>query len=494
MSSDHPNFILLIGEDTGRHLGCYGDPNGRTPHLDRLAAEGCRYDLAFSTAPVCAPSRSCLVTGRYAYSIGSHHMRSTLKRPPRLFTQELRDAGYFVNWWTKTDFNFDPPADFADDASDWTEPLRQGALPNQPFFLYRNFAVTHESTMWAEPTSEGDRGAGAERESLEAQLPSDQRARPEDMIVPSYLPDTPEVRADLARYYTALMLQDRQVGEVLDALADSPFADSTVVIYLSDHGRGLVREKRWCYDAGVHLPLIVRGASAGGGREGQLRPGAVSQELVSWVDLAPTVLSLAGVKIPEQYQGQAFLEPGGQPVGAPRTYVFGGRDRMDEIYDRVRFCREKRFHYIRNFWPALPYAQRNRYMEHQQTTRQLRELHARGELSQQAAQWMAPAKPEEELYNAEDDPDMVHNLADDPNHEDELKHLRRALDAHLRDVDDLGKVSERELVDRGLVEDQIESYRQRVEPLPERYRIGPEQTLVEMHEAQAWTEDADAGR
>ena len=476
-----PNFILLVGEDVGLHLGCYGDAYASTPHLDRLASQGHRYTHAFSTAPVCAPSRSCLVSGRYAFSLGSHHMRSNLLHPPRLFTHELRDAGYHVSWPTKLDFNFDPADDFADDREHWLDRLRSGSLPDQPFFLFRNFGVTHESTMWPEPWEGG--GAVKEREAELHRLAPAQRHDPAAAHVPAYLPDTAEVRADIARYYDALSIQDAQVGDVLDALDASPYADDTIVIYMSDHGRGLWREKRWCYGSGIHLPLIVRAP-------GITQPGAAVDELVSWVDIAPTVLSLAGVAggvagVPEAYQGQVFLGP---DRARPRDHVFAGRDRMDEAFDRVRVCRSQRWHYIRNHHPELPWAQRGRYMEHQLTTQAVRELGARGELPEPAAQWLAPRKPAEELYDADADSEMVRNLAESPEHAHVLAAHRATLERFLEDVGDLGELAESELIARGLVEDKLAEYRQRIEPLPERYRIGPERTLLTLEETRAWAE------
>ncbi len=460
--SDRPNFILLIGEDAGRYAGCYGDPVARTPNLDRLAAEGCRYDNGFSTAPVCAPSRSTLVSGKHAWSIGSHHMRSTLTQPPRLFTHELRDAGYYVSWPTKLDFNFEPDADFREDADDWIDKLRHGELSDRPFFLYRNFGITHESTMWAEPQSFG--GARDEREKHLHTIAEAHRCDPSTVRVPAYLPDTPEVRADIARFYDALTLMDGQVGQVLDALEASPYRDNTVVIYLTDHGRGLIREKRWCYDAGVHLSLLIRWPNG-------IEAGSVSDELVSWVDVGPTILSLAGVDVPGDYQGQVFLGPA---RAGERACVFFGRDRMDEAFDRTRGARDRRWHYIRNDFPQLPWMQRNRYMEIQLTTQVAREMNARGELADSAAQFFADRKPPEELYDAQADPDMVRNLIDEPACAEHAQRLRAALVENIERFGDMGEFSERQLIERGVVVNRLDDeYRSRIGPLAEHLRIGP---------------------
>ncbi len=447
-----PNIILLVGEDAGRAAGCYGDTDALTPHLDRLAAEGCLFGRAFSTAPVCAPSRSALVTGRPAWTIGSHHMRSKLLAPPPLFTHGLRAAGYHVRWPTKTDFNFTPPADFADATTDWLDELRDSRLPDQPFFLFKNFALTHESSLWAEPFQ--GRGAGLERGLADGSLPSFARTDPTTVRVPSYLPDTPAVRAEIARFYDALAHVDHQVGEVLTVLDASPHRDNTLVIYITDHGRGLVREKRWCYAAGIHLSCLARWPA-------HLTPGSVNADLVSWIDFAPTVLALAGATSPSPLPGRVLFGPAVQP--AP-DFIFAGRDRMDETFDRVRAARSDDFHYIRNHHPNLPWAQPIAYMEHGKTTQAVRDLAAGGKITP----WMHPTKPPEELYHAATDPDMVHNLAADPAYASTLNRHRAALDAHLAAHGDLGAVPEREHIARGLVADVLTTdYALRIASLPD---------------------------
>lgn len=469
-----PNILLLVAEDAGRHQGCYGNKLAQTPHIDSLASEGALFTHAFSTAPVCAPSRSALVTSCHAFSIGSHHMRSTLLAPPRVFTQELREAGYYVNWANKTDFNFTPSADFADAHHNWFEDLAQGSLPDQPWLLYYNFSVTHESSMWQ-----------AERMIDSWQQPS-LKARqetpavdPEEVEVPPYVPDTPGVRSNLAHYFESLSAQDREIGQALDALEKSGQADQTVVIYLSDHGRGLPREKRWCYDAGIHLPLIIRWP-------GVLSPGSVHDELVSWVDIAPTLLSIAGVPIPETYQGRAFL--GASAPSQPRAHCLAGRDRMDEAFDRVRVLRDQRWLYIRNDFPELPYAQRIAFMESIEAMEDLRAGRRAGTLTDAQALFMAESKPAEEFYDCEADPANIHNLAHDPAHAERLAQMRSTLGKELARIGDLGTVTESALLERGLVTDQLTQYRERITPLSPEDQIGPPQSLLEMKDALAWRE------
>lgn len=471
MTPSQPKYVmLLVGEDTGRHLGCYGNAYAHTPHLDRLASQGCRYTNAFTHSPVCAPSRSGLVTGRYPWAISTHHMRSLLLNPPRLFTHELRDAEVHVAWPSKTDFNFETPPDFADTTEDWLETLGSNP-PTVPAFLYRNFEVTHESRVW-DINPFGDRSYAR----VLAELNADELHDPADAPVPGYLPDTYETRRDIARYHDNLLLQDRQVGQALAGLDEAGIADETLVIYLTDHGRGLPREKRWCYDAGVHLPLIIRWP-------GNIEPGTVDDELVAWVDIAPTILSLMGVDIPGDYDGQVFL---GKDRAAPRDYVFAGRDRMDANFDYVRIARSKNYHYIRNGFPELPYASHQWYMEYEPTFQAMRNLHAHGQLQGDAALFMAEQKPPEEFFDVADDPDCLRNLASDPSHREVLDKHRAALDRFTSTVPDLGLRDEAELIARGIVADRLtDEFRPRVGSLSPAHRLGPEFCPLTRREAEA---------
>lgn len=461
------NIMLLVGEDTGRHQSCYGEPYAHTPHIDRLAAEGCRYTQAFTTSPVCAPSRSGLVTGRYPWSIGTHLMRCRLFNPPRLFTHELRDAGYEVHWPTKADFNFEPPADFAHTDTNW---LEDGQLPDGPFFVYQNFGVTHESTVWDVGPHDG-----LTFEQRTAELTDDQRHDPADAPVPPYLPDIPAVRRDIARYFDNLALQDRGVGQALELLERSGQADNTLVIYITDHGRGLPREKRWCYDAGLRLPLIVRWP-------GGLQAGSVDHRLVSWIDLAPTLLSLVGAEIPESYEGQVFL---GDAAAAARDHVLVGRDRMDEQFDRVRGLRTARFHYLRNDFPELPYMQRNAYMEQGPTAKALRHAREHHTLTASQEPFMAHTKPAEELYDVAADPHQLINLAGQSDYRADLERLRSWLSRRLESTGDLGEVSEEVLIERRLIADQLADLHARAARLPPHQRFDDKHPAITQREAGA---------
>jgi N-sulfoglucosamine sulfohydrolase len=439
-----PNIVLIVGEDMGTELGCYGDANAITPNMDRLASQGARFTHCFTHAPVCAPSRSGLITGRYPTSIGSHHMRSTLLKPPPLFTDYLKKAGYTIAWPTKTpygktDFNFALPPKAFDMTTDWTKDI-----PKQPFFGFYNIFTSHESQI---------RAPAAKFAKNIERLKASERRDPSKMKLPVYYPDTPVVRRDLANYYELVTAVDYQVGVLLDALDKAGIADNTVVFLTGDHGRGLPRGKRWVYDQGIHVPLLVRWP-------GHIKAGTVRDDLVCFLDFAPTFLSLANHEIPKEMQGQVII---GSHKAAPRKYIFAARDRMDETYDRIRTVREKRFQYIRNFHPELSHAQRIAYMELMPTMQVWRKLHADGKLSAVQDAFFTVPKPREELYDVEADPDEVKNLVDDPRYRAKLVELRTALDRWMGETKDLGSVPERELIKRGLVADSLAQYEKRKE-------------------------------
>ena len=439
LAAAQPNFIWIVGEDLGPELGCYNDSYARTPNLDKLASEGARFARAFTHAPVCAPSRSGLITGQYPTKIGSHHMRSKLLSPPPAFTTHLRKAGYFVDWPGKTDFNFDIPKDYFDSTNNW---LRNP--PRQPFFAYINLFETHESQI-RQPKDKFDQ--------VTSVLPPEHRHDPAQAHVPPYHPDTPVVRRDLANYYDLVSVVDRRVGEILRQLEEKGLAENTVIFFFGDHGRGLPRSKRWVYDSGIRVPLIVKWPE-------QIKPGTVREELVGFVDFGATVLSLAGVAIPKELDGQPFLGPN----TTPRKYIYAHRDRMDQTPDRIRAVRDARFKYTRNFETNLPYAQRIVYMEEMPTMQEWRRLDAEGKLAGPQKLFFAPTKPDEELYDTETDPHEVNNLAARPEHGAKLKELHEALDDWIRKTGDLGQIPERELIKRGLVGDSLSQYEERKEP------------------------------
>ncbi len=432
-----PNVVWIVTEDISPNLGSYGDPDAVTPNLDKLAGQGARFTRCFSHAPVCAPTRSGLISGQYPTTLGSHHMRSKLVTPPPTFTQHLQKAGYKTFWPGKTDFNFNPPKGWVDSTADWTKD--PSLLPaDTPFFAYVNFGVTHESQVRPTP---GQRAKNA------ARLAPGQRHDPAKVHLPPYYPDVPEVRADVATYHDNISAVDHLVGDVLKLLDDRKLSDNTVVFFFGDHGWGLPRGKRWPYDSGTRVPLLVRWPKA-------VAPGSVRDDLVAFVDFAPTVLALAGAAVPPEMPGQVFLGPA---RAADRKYAFSGRDRMDEAPDCVRSVRDPRFRYVKNFHPELPYAQWLNYGDEMPTMKAWRRLAFEGKLNDVQKAFFARTKPAEELYDLAADPFETKNLAADPAHAAKLAELRAALDKWTADTKDLGGVPEKELIRTGVVKDVLTS-------------------------------------
>src|SRR5688572_392231 len=444
-AADRPNIIFILGEDLGPELGCYGDAYARTPNMDKLAAEGARFTRAFTHAPVCAPSRSGLITGRYPIAIGTHHMRSKLLNPPPAFTTHLREAGYFVAWPGKTDFNFDVPKDYFDTTTNWLNNARNH--PRKPFFAYLNLGQTHESQIRA-PKDKFD--------ELTSILPPEHRHDPARATLPPYHPDTPIVRRDLANYYDLVSVVDFRLGETLRKIESAGLAENTVIFFFGDHGRGLPRSKRWVYDSGIHVPLLVKWP-------GKIKPGSVREDLVTFVDFSATALALAGIEIPKEFDGQPILNPDGT-APAPRKYIFAARDRMDETPDRIRAVRDTRYKYIRNFQPELPYAQRIVYGEEMPTMREWRRLNLEGRLTGPQKIFFSATKPTEELYDTEADPHEINNLAGTPNTTEKLNELRAALFAWQKKTGDFGQFPEPDLIKRGLIADSLSQYEERKAP------------------------------
>lgn len=441
-----PNILWLSTEDISPDLGCYGDSYAITPNIDRLASQSVRFTNAFSNAPVCAPSRSAIITGMYATTIGSMHMRSKAVPPAgvKAFTEYLRAAGYYCTNNVKTDYNFEAPPSNRPPDSVWDETSNKAHWRNrpdksQPFFSVFNFNVTHESQARATPEQYAKNTA---------RLTPEQRHDPAKATIPPYYPDTPKVRKNWAMYYDNITAMDYLVADILKQLEEDGLAENTVVFFWGDHGRGLPRAKRWPYDSGTRVPLLVRWP-------GKLKAGTTNDDVVMLFDLAPTVLSIAGVPSPSHMQAQAFL---GDHKKAPREYALAHRDRMDETYDMVRAVRDKRFRYIRNFNPGRPYVQYVDYLEEMPIMQELRRLNkdyfnALSEgygktLTPAQLLWMAPEKPPEELYDLTTDPYEINNLAKSPQHQDVLKRMRGELERWQKDTKDLGLVPESELRER----------------------------------------------
>lgn len=448
---NRPNIVLMVVEDLGARIGAFGDPVARTPNIDRLAQEGVRYTHAFATAGVCAPSRAALITGMNQVSITAQHMRTTAYRwtdgsdrqgylatPPahvKAFPELLRASGYYTMNNSKTDYQFGSPFSIWDENSDkaaWTQRER-----GQPFFAMYSYMPTHESGLFTpESVAAGLPSAIPAAQALEqrrAQLGN--RTRPEDVVVPPYYPDTPVVRADIARHYDNIQLMDAWVGERMAELEREGVLDTTIVIWTTDHGDGFPRAKRSLYDSGLNAPMIIRFPDGRGA-------GTRDERMISFVDLAPTILKLAGVAAPAHLQGQDMLGPD----AARQTHVFAARDRLDEWPDLGRAVRTRDFKYIVNDVPEAPLYLRLNYRENVPMMADMRRMFEGGELSPLQASYFETPRPAEELYDLRSDPDEVRNLAADPAYADVKRDLATQLAAWRTRVGDPGRMPEDQMI------------------------------------------------
>lgn len=434
-----PNILWITAEDMSPKLGCYGDALARTPHIDRLAKEGIRYTRVFATVPVCAPSRSSIITGMYPTTIGSQNMRTTARTasldkitdpkslaipeyevvpPPEVkcFTEYLRANGYYCTNNSKTDYNFKPPLTAWDENSNkahWRDRPK-----GKPFFAVFNMMDTHESKVW-----------GMKNEPLITD--------PGKVILPPYYPESPVIRRDMARVYDNIALMDEKVGQLLKTLEEDGLLENTIVFFYSDHGDGTPKAKRWVYDSGIKTPLIIR-------FPGKKNAGTVNGQLISFIDFAPTVLSLAAIKIPGYLQGKAFL---GTQKQTPSAYLFASRDRMDPAIDVIRAVRDKRYKYIRNYQPEKPYIQSIPYRDQMELMQELFRLEKEGKLNEVQKLWFRKSKPIEELYDTQADPHEVENIAENPAYRAVLKRMRKVHEKWVKKTNDLGvQMAEKEMI------------------------------------------------
>jgi uncharacterized sulfatase len=414
-AADRPNILWITSEDHSPTMGCYGDKYATTPNVDALAARGLRYRFAWSCAPVCAPARTTLISGLYPPSTGAEHMRSTVPLPAgfKMYPQFLREAGYYCSNNSKEDYNLAKPGQIWDESSGKAHYKNRAA--GQPFFAIFNSTKSHESQIRTRPHAAVH--------------------DPAKVRVPAYHPDTPEVRQDWAQYYDKVSEVDADAGRHLKELADAGLADDTIVFYYADHGSGMPRSKRWPCNSGLQVPVVVHfPAKWKHLAPPEYKPGGTSDRLISFVDFAPTVLSLAGIQPPAWMQGHAFA---GKFTAPMQPFIFGFRGRMDERIDCVRSATDGRYVYLRNFMPHLSQAQHVDYQFQTPTTRVWFSLFKSGQTTEaQSIFWRAPKAPEE-LYDLTTDPDEVKNIAGSPQHQEILVKFRKAqqdLAAKIRDV------------------------------------------------------------
>ncbi len=432
---DQPNVLWITVEDMSPNLGAWGDAYARTPNIDRLASESVRYTHAFATAPVCSPSRSTLITGVYATSLGTQRLRSRFPIPGsfRGFPSSLRAAGYYTTNNVKTDYNTADEGRLIEESWDESSETAhwRGRAEGQPFFAVFNEMVTHQSRSMSWSYEEF-------QEEVQSRLSADEIHDPEKAPVPPYYPDTPVVRKTVARYYDCITVMDGNVGRILAELEEDGRAEDTIVFFYSDHGAGLPRGKRVLQDSGTNVPLLIRFPE----RYQHLAPAAPGEtldRLVSFVDFPPTVLSLLGLEIPGHMQGTPFLGPA---AGEPRRYVFGARDRIDEAYDLARSVRDREYLYIRTYMPHLSYNQPNAYSDTAAIRQEIERLAGRGRLEGPQLAYAGPTRPREELYAVQEDPQQLKNLVYSDGHQEALGRMRRELEDWIRRTHDVGFLPE----------------------------------------------------
>ncbi|MEG3168041.1 sulfatase-like hydrolase/transferase [Sphingomonas sp. LB3N6] len=413
-----PNILWVVSEDNNPLIGAYGDTLAHTPNIDALARSGILYRNVYSNAPVCAPSRFGILTGVYPESCApANHMRAEAKLPAmlRTYPEYLRQSGYHCSNNAKTDYNCDVDPRRIWDTQGPTAHWR-GRPAGKPFMAVFNYMTTHESMLFK---------------------PTPGRVGPADVQLPAYLPDTPGIRQDYASYYNLIEAMDAQVGARLAELEADGLADDTIVFYYSDNGGVLPRSKRYCYDEGLRCALIVRVPPKWAHLAPSV-PGSTVTAPVSFIDLAPTLLSVAGVPKPATMAGTAFL---GHNAGAPQRYAFGMRNRMDERYDFVRTVTDGRYRYIRNYMPHRPCGQNQAFAWLARGYQDWDRLHRAGQLDAVQDRFFRP-RAFEEFYDLATDPDEVNSLVGNPAQIPRMVAMRRALDAHMIAIHDNGFIPE----------------------------------------------------
>ena len=427
-----PNILWIVSEDNSPWLGSYGDEVATTPRLDALASESIRYTRAYSNAPVCAPSRAALITGAYPIAFGTEHMRSSFKLPQsiRFYPEFLRDAGYYTSNNSKKDYNTQ------DRPQAWNESSRQASYHNrgegQPFFHIFNLGITHESSL--------HRGSVAQNHD------------PADMELMPYHPDTPEARNDYAVYYDRLQDLDGEVGQILDQLEADGLADSTIVFYYSDHGGAVGGTKRFLAESGLHVPLMIRVPEKFHHLVGR-EPIGTEDRPVSFVDLPPTLLQLAGLEVPAQMVGASVLQP------AENGYVFAYGGRMDERRNLVRSVSDGQYRYTRNYLPHRPYGRRLEFLWRAPLTQSWAAEYEAGNLDAARSAFFEQREAEE-LYDISSDPYGLVNLAGNPEHAGKFEELSGALTRWQIEQRDAGRVHEAmltELDEQGVIRDYVAS-------------------------------------
>ena len=429
---EKPNILWITCEDISPYLGCYGFEQAETPNIDRLAEQGIRFTHAYTNAPVCAVARSTILSGMYATTLGTHQMRSLPQLPESIpaYPLIIRDAGYYCTNNSKTDYN----SNFENEKhSLWDEVSKNAHWKNRPddkpFFSVFNIGVTHESQLSKKAVN-----GYIER----GQIDEETRIKPEDIDLPPYHPDLPAIRKDWARFHDLITLMDEQVGQRIYELDTAGLTENTIIFFYSDHGGQLSRSKRYIYNVGTQVPLIVQLPEKWGSLSSQ-QPGEINTELVSFVDFPKTILSIAGCEIPELMQGRIFL---GDARENEPTYVHFFRDRMGARYDFVRAVTDGEYYYIRNFQPHRPRGRDSRYGYNVQANwGNWERYYMQGNCNEIQSQFFQP-KPVQELFNTIHDPWHISNITDNPEQHDRIVNMSEELDRWMIETRDIGLIPE----------------------------------------------------
>ena len=441
-----PNILWIVAEDMSAYLPSFGDSTIVTPILSKLAAEGVCYDNFYSPHPVCAPARAAIITGMYANSIGASHMRTgpwfggrpsekslldyqkampqdiapyEAVPPPevKMFTEYLRQAGYYCSNNSKEDYQFIKTPTAWDESSNkahW-----RNRSPGQPFFAVFNIGVTHEAQIWKK------------------QMDSLWVDEDLNVPVPPYLPDTDIAKKDIRRMYSNIKEMDAKVGEILQELEEDGLLENTIIFWYTDHGGPLPRQKRLLYDSGIKVPMIIRfpNAEYAGNRD---------DRLISFIDLAPTLLSLASIPPPSYMQGKAFL--GSYQRKEEPNYVFGAADRFDETIDKIRSVRDERFKYIRYYQPEKPMFLDVAYRNQMPIMQELLRLREEDKLTKEQSLWFRSQKPKDELFDTWNDPFELNDLSQNADFKEQLKTMRTACNEWTLEINDTGLLQEKVLL------------------------------------------------
>ncbi|WP_418263686.1 sulfatase [Flavobacterium faecale] len=456
-----PNILWLVTEDLGAYIPPFGDNTIKTPNLSRLANEGVIYPNLYSTSGVCAPSRATIATGMYPTSIGANNMRVNSfievtglpiyeAVPPtdlKMISEWMRLSGYYCTNNYKEDYQFNPPVTAWNESSPYAHWRNRGN--NQPFFAVFNFHETHESGLF-EPYglryheerlyAAGDRNfkiRGNGQKRMKESESTIHVPRDIDFKIPPYLPDNDVVKRDMWKVYNNIAEMDKQIGAVIKQLEDDGLLENTIIFFYGDHGGPLPREKRLTYDSGLNTPMIIRFPK-------KWSAGTKDDQLISFVDFAPTLLSLIEEKPKEYMQGQAFL--GKYKAKNKRKYIHAAADRFDEYSDVIRAVRDNQFKYLRNYRPEQGYYLPLGYVQNIPTMQELLRLNKEEKLNDFQKQWFRKNKPTEELFDCMVDPYELNNLANDLKYKDKLVTLRLEMDRWLTAVGDNPNLLERDLI------------------------------------------------